>query len=107
MRDLDYWKDLDLRHNLYVMHIEKNICDCIIGTLLNIEGKRKYTLKSTIDLTLLGIKKDLQVEDGGKPRDMAPAVYVLYKVKRKEFSEVLSRVIFPHGFVSNPKGESV
>ena len=34
-------KDLDLRHNLDVMHIEKNICDSIIGTLLNIEGKTK------------------------------------------------------------------
>ena len=57
--DLEYWKDLDLRHNLDVMHIEKNICDNIIGTLLNIEGKTKDTLKSRIDLTHLGIRKDL------------------------------------------------
>ena len=55
--DLEYWKDLDLRHNLDVMHIEKNICDSIIGTLLNIEGKTKDTLKSRIDLTHLGIRK--------------------------------------------------
>ena len=82
--DLEYWKDLDLRHNLDVMHIEKNICDSIIGTLLNIEGKTKDTLKSMIDLTHLGIRKDLQVEDEGKPWDMAPVVYVLVKVKRKE-----------------------
>ena len=54
--DLEYWKDLDLRHNLDVMHIEKNICDSIIGTLLNIEGKTKDTLKSRIDLTHLGIR---------------------------------------------------
>ena len=101
--DLEYWKDLDLRHNLDVMHIEKNICDSIIGTLLNIEGKTKDTLKSRIDLTHLGIRKDLQVQDEGKPRDMAPAVYVLDKVKRKEFCEVLSRVRFPHGFASNPE----
>ena len=72
--DLVYWKDLDLRHNLDVMHIEKNICDIIIGTLLNIEGKTKDTLKSRIDLTHLGIRKDLQVQNEGKPRDMAPAV---------------------------------
>ena len=37
--DLEYWKDLDLRHNLDVMHIEKNICDNIISTLLNIEAR--------------------------------------------------------------------
>ena len=43
------------------------------------------------------------MEDGGKPRDMAPAVYVLDKVKRKEFCEVLSDVRFPHGFASNPE----
>src|SRR3954463_15894696 len=101
--DLEYWKYLDLRHKLDVMHIMKNICDSIIGTLLNIEGKTKDTLKSRIDLTHLGIRKDLQVQDEGKPWDMAPAVYVLDKVKRKEFCEVLSRVIFPHGFASNPE----
>ena len=54
-------------------------------------------------MTHLGIRKDLQLQDEGKPRDMAPAVYVLDKVKRKEFCKVLSRVIFPHGFASNPE----
>ena len=83
------------------MHIEENICDIIIGTLLNIEGKRKDTLKSKIDLTHLGIRKDLQVEDEGKPWDMAPVGYVLDKVKIKEFCKVLSCVRFPHGFASN------
>ena len=43
------------------------------------------------------------MQDEGKPRDTAPAVYVLEKVKRKEFYEVLSRVRFPHGFGSNPE----
>ena len=81
--DLEYWKDLDLWHNLDVMHIEKNICDNIIGTLLNIEGKTKDTLKSRIDLTHLGIRHDLQVQDEGKPRDMAPTVYVLDKIKKR------------------------
>jgi hypothetical protein len=30
-----------VRHNLDVMHIEKNICDSILGTLLGMEGKSK------------------------------------------------------------------
>ena len=38
---------------------------------------------------------------------MAPAVYVLDKVKRKEFCEVLSLVRFPHGLLPTLKGESV
>ena len=32
--DLPYLKDLLVRHNLDVMHIEKNVCESLIGTLL-------------------------------------------------------------------------
>ena len=35
---LPYWKHLLVRHNLDVMHIEKNVCESLIGTLLNIPG---------------------------------------------------------------------
>ena len=48
--DLEYWKTLLVRHNLDVMHIEKNEHDSIIGTLLNILGKMKDTLAGSIDL---------------------------------------------------------
>ena len=34
--DLPYWCKLDVRHSLDVMHVEKNVCDSLIGTLLNI-----------------------------------------------------------------------
>ena len=30
-----------MHHNLNVMHIEKNKCDTIVGTLLSIDGKSK------------------------------------------------------------------
>ncbi|XXG46959.1 hypothetical protein AAC387_Pa02g1683 [Persea americana] len=46
---LPYWEHLLIRHNLDVMHIEKNICDNIVGTLLNIEGKTKDSLKAHLD----------------------------------------------------------
>ena len=32
-----------LRHNLDVMHIEKNVVDNIIGILLNLDGKKRIT----------------------------------------------------------------
>jgi hypothetical protein len=41
---LPYWKDNLLRHNLDVMHIEKNVMDNILGTLLDIKGKSKDNL---------------------------------------------------------------
>jgi hypothetical protein len=39
--DLPYWTGLKLQHNLDVMHIEKNICESILGTLLGILGSRR------------------------------------------------------------------
>ena len=48
--DLEYWKTILVRYNPDVMHIEKNVCDSIIGILLNILDKMKDTLAGSIDL---------------------------------------------------------
>ncbi|XP_052177584.1 uncharacterized protein LOC127791645 [Diospyros lotus] len=66
--ELPYWQDNLIRHNLDVMHIEKNVCDNIIWTLLNVSGKTKDNLKARLDLKELGIRKKLHPEDrlGGK-----------------------------------------
>ena len=45
-----YWKTLILLYNLDVMHIEKNICDSIVDTLLSIDGKSKDNMNSRLDL---------------------------------------------------------
>jgi hypothetical protein len=37
--ELEYWIDLDVRHYIDLMHVEKNVCDNILGTLQNIKGK--------------------------------------------------------------------
>ncbi|XP_043721065.1 uncharacterized protein LOC122668585 [Telopea speciosissima] len=39
--DLPYWKDNLIRHNLDVMHIEKNVCESILYTLLDLKEKSK------------------------------------------------------------------
>ncbi|KAL8132986.1 hypothetical protein AgCh_008451 [Apium graveolens] len=57
--DLPYWKDNLTRHNPDVMHIEKNICNSILGTLLNIGGKMKDHLAARLDLQDQGIRKEL------------------------------------------------
>ena len=41
---LEYWKYLFIRHQLDVMHIEKNIWESIYGTLLNIPERPKMAL---------------------------------------------------------------
>jgi hypothetical protein len=40
------------------MHVQKNIFESIIGTLLDIKGKTKQRLNSCMDLVNLGIKKN-------------------------------------------------
>src|ERR1044072_17968 len=51
---LPYWQYNELRHNLDVMHIEKNVCDNIMGTLLNQEKKSKDNYEARADLVDMG-----------------------------------------------------
>ena len=54
-----------MRHCLYVKHIKKN-GDSIIGTLLNISGKTKYTIKYRLDFVKMHIREQLAPEKKGK-----------------------------------------
>ncbi|XP_020263064.1 uncharacterized protein LOC109839045 [Asparagus officinalis] len=60
---LPYWQNLKIRHNLDVMHIEKNVCDNIVSTLLQDPNKSKDDLRARQDLAALNIREDLQAED--------------------------------------------
>ena len=62
---LSYWSSLLLRHNLDVMHIEKNACDSLLGIILNIEGKTKDKDKSIIDLENIGMWKESHLYKDG------------------------------------------
>ena len=50
---LPYCETNLIRNNLDVMHIEKNVCDNLLGTLRNIEGKSKDNFKARLDLKKL------------------------------------------------------
>ena len=54
--ELQYWEKLLVRHNLDVMHIEKNICDNILGTLLGMEGKSKDGEKARLNTLCSGME---------------------------------------------------
>jgi len=92
---LPYWKNLMLRHNLDVMHIEKNICEALIGTILNIVGKTKDTIKARLDLEDLGIKEELQFREDG---EMPSARYTLSTKQKEAFCKFLQELKFPDGF---------
>ncbi|CAN6707929.1 unnamed protein product [Malus baccata var. baccata] len=58
--ELPYWSKLKLRHNLDVMHIEKNVFDTLVGTILDIERKKKDTIEARLDLERMGIRNCTQ-----------------------------------------------
>ncbi|XP_035546566.1 uncharacterized protein LOC109010822 [Juglans regia] len=98
---LPYWSTLLLRHNLDAMHIEKNICDNIFGTLLNIPGKTKDNINSRRDLELLGLRNELHLKVEGQKITMPHALYTLHGDERKTFCSWMTNVKFPDGFASN------
>ena len=53
--ELPYWRTFLLRHNLDVIHVEKNIFDNVIGTVISIKGKMKDSLNTRLDLKEMGI----------------------------------------------------
>ena len=83
------------------MHIEKNICDNTLGTLLNIEGKTKDTAKARKDLCHMGIRKDLHLQTTGTIISLPHAKYTLSKAEKTSFCEWLKCVKFPDGYASN------
>ncbi|KAK3188767.1 hypothetical protein Dsin_028328 [Dipteronia sinensis] len=80
--ELPYWKDMLVRHNLDVMHIEKNICDSIISTLLDVKGKSKDGLNSHRDLESMCIRKELHPETRGNIFYLPAASHTLSNVEK-------------------------
>jgi hypothetical protein len=98
-----YGHKLKARHNLDVMHIEKNICERLIGTVLNIPGKTKDTIKASLDLKDLGIKMELQFRETEDSCQMPHAQYTLFKEQKNAFCDCdFSREVkFTNRFASN------
>ena len=87
-----------LRHNLDVMHFEKNVCESIIGTLLNIEGKTKDNLNSRLDFQAMGIRSQLYPIDKGNKVVLPLGCYSLTLDERIEFRKLLKSIKVPDGY---------
>ena len=99
---MPYWEHNPLRHNLDVMHIEKNICDNLLGTLLNLEGKSKDNLKARKDLQLLKIRPELHpVQLANGKYEIPNAPYTLSYEEKTRLLIVLKRLKVPDGYASN------
>ncbi|KAK5793845.1 hypothetical protein PVK06_035005 [Gossypium arboreum] len=100
--ELPYWEHHILRHNLDVMHIEKNVCENVIQTILNVDGKSKDNLQSRLDLVHMGIRRDLhpQVRPNGKYW-LPPTIFSMSKEEKEMFCTVLKDIKVPDAYASN------
>lgn len=82
-----YWKYNVLRHNLDVMHIEKNVCDNIVGTLLNLERKSKDNDKARYDLIDINIRSQLhpRIHQSNGRKYLPRACYQMTSNEKKIF----------------------
>ncbi len=98
---LPYWESLLIRHNLDVMHTEKNICESLLGTLLDLTGKSKDSEKARLDLQELGIRKDQHLLVHIGKYTLPAALYTLSPSQKEILCRFLQHVKMPDGYASN------
>lgn len=98
---LPYLKSPKLRHNLDVMHIERNVSHNILSTMMSIVGKTKNTLESGYDLVDLLIRQGLHPIEDGDNALLRAACYALSSQEKLKLCEFLASLKVPHSFSSN------
>ncbi|XP_059281239.1 uncharacterized protein LOC132034924 [Lycium ferocissimum] len=88
---------------LDIMHIEKNVCENVIYTLLNDSGKSKDNSKARKDLREMGIRKELWEDENG---NYCPSLFTILNTKKNGFMKnvflrTLKNVKMPDGYASN------
>ncbi|XP_023756321.1 uncharacterized protein LOC111904846 [Lactuca sativa] len=102
--ELPYWKHLQVRHCLDIMHIEKNVCESLIALLLNIKGKSKDEINVREDMIEMGIRPELApIRNPGKHTYLPVACYTMSKDEKTKFCKCLHGVKVPSGYSANIK----
>jgi hypothetical protein len=101
--ELPYWKDLEVRHLIDVMHLTKNLCVNLLG-FMGVFGKPKDTLEAREDLKRMKERDNLHPEKTDDGRHyLRPASYTLSNEEKESMFECLSSIKVPSGFSSNIK----
>ena len=97
-----YWPELDVRHAIDGMHVQKNVFESLIGTLLDMKTKTKEGLNSRKDMVQLGIKKELHpvLKENGKYH-LPAASYNLNMEEKHAMCVWLRKLKVPSGFCSS------
>ena len=84
------------------MHIEKNFCESIINTVMDVLGKTKDDVKARLDMAEMCDRRELNVRHGVNGRTLKLKVtYALSLDKRKGVCEWAQQLTMPDGYCSN------
>lgn len=100
--DLPYWKFVELRHNIDVMHTEKNVIEHLLNILLNVSKKTKDGENARKDMENMGTHKRYWLShdtETGKT-SMPKASFALTKKEKNIFMNTLKELKLPSGFSS-------
>lgn len=87
------------------MHIEKNVCESLVRTLLGIANKTKDGIKARRDMEDMGIRPALhpKLVNDGKCYYLDPAMHTLSKAEKRQLCRCLHGVKVPSGYSANVK----
>jgi hypothetical protein len=78
------------------MHVKKNVCESLLGTLLNMDGKTRDHGHARADIKKMGIMPELWLDDSVKGMELPTSCITLSKHGKKvpsDYSTNISRLI--------------
>ena len=82
-----------------MMHIEKNVCDNVLFTVLDDKSKTKDNLQACKDLLVMGIREKLHPYPNSSK--FSPSCFRMRNPEKDIFLKVLKSVAFPDSYSSN------
>jgi hypothetical protein len=67
------------------MHVKKNVCESLVGTLLNTNRKTRGHGHAHVDLKEIGIRQELWLDDFLKGTELPTSCITLSKNEKEEF----------------------
>ena len=105
--ELPYWKDNLFRHNLDVMHIEKNYFDNLFNTVMDMSSKTKDNVKARLDFPKHRRRPELHLQESANNKLLKPkASYSFTMEQKRKICEWVESLKMQDGYASN-LGESV
>jgi hypothetical protein len=83
------------------MHVEKNVCESLIGTLLNMNGKTRDHGHARVDMKKMRIRQELWLDDFVEGTELPTSCITLSKNEKNEFCRFLKNENVPSSYSMN------